>query len=395
MSVFAQKAHSEQKQSTAPCSKPGMVASTQRNSIREIIQTKPQPVSDTTPLLNDSGVSEGGQPIDANTRAFFEPRFGSDFGNVRIHNDNTSAATANTLNAKAFTYRNHIAFNTGEYSPESNQGRRLLAHELSHVMQQRNDSDLPIQRFCSDDDFCKPYDTQEEIDDAEWWINNTYMVAEGLGTFGTEVKNLYESYLSRTKGDTLTPEVFNNPSSYLVSAFRESGDTTDDVDKIISMVGKRLIKKAPVEKFPDNEAYFMPLSRLLSDAELENRPINYSNPFSVAGHIAGGIGSSDAGNDYRKITDSVAIITKTALSGDHGYITVEISANYEVFDAIDFCPGDCGSPMEQLITIPMSRLEASGAAYDVPFKVIFSTESRKKSFNYGTAPRRKYEKVMP
>jgi hypothetical protein len=53
-----------------------------------------------------------------------------------------------------------------------------------------------------------------------------------------------------------------------------------------------------------------------------------------------------------------------------------------VFDAIDFCPGDCGSREERLITVPMSRLEASGEAYDVPFKVTFVPESRSKRIFY-------------
>jgi hypothetical protein len=59
---------------------------------------------------------------------------------------------------------------------------------------------------------------------------------------------------------------------------------------------------------------------------------------------------------------------------------VELTPHYEVFDAVDFCPGDCGSWLEQRVTIPMSRLEASGAAYDQPFKVEFSPDSRSKRF---------------
>ena len=61
---------------------------------------------------------------------------------------------------------------------------------------------------------------------------------------------------------------------------------------------------------------------------------------------------------------------------------METTLHYEVFDAVDFCPGDCGSSAEQLITIPMSRLEASGEAYDQPFKVKFVPESRSKRFFY-------------
>lgn len=122
------------------------------------------------------------------------------------------------------------------------------------------------------------------------------------------------------------------------------------MDNVIDLVGSRL-SRAPGPPLRVNSPAMMSLSNFLSNSEMENRPINYSSPLSVAGHIAGEIGSSDAGPDYRKITY-----------------------------AADFCPGYCGSPAEQLITVPMSRLEASGAAYDVPFKVIFTSESRSKRF---------------
>ena len=92
------------------------------------------------------------------------------------------------------------------------------------------------------------------------------------------------------------------------------------------------------------------------------------------------IGSSAAGDDYRKITYGNVTLEKTVLFGNTGYVSVELTPRYEVFDAIDFCPGDCGSYAEQWVTIPMSRLEASGAAYDVPFKVRFTPETRSERF---------------
>ena len=198
------------------------------------------------------------------------------------------------------------------------------------------------------------------------------------GNSGSEVKGLYESYLSRSPGDSLAPVVFDSDSSYLVSSFKNSGDTEDDMDSVIDLVGARL-NRAPSGSIGNTQTT-MSLSNFLSTSEMDNRPINYSNPFSVAGHIAGGIGSSGAGNDYRKITYANVALEKTTLVGSTGYVSVELIPHYEVFDAIDFCPGDCGSPAEQLITIPMSRLEASGKAYDVPFKVVFTPESRSKIF---------------
>jgi Domain of unknown function (DUF4157) len=80
--------------------------------------------------------SAAGRPLDASTRAFFEPRFGRDLGRVRIHDDETAAISARAANAVAYTFGQHIVFDRGSYEPGSPQGRRLLAHELTHTLQQ-------------------------------------------------------------------------------------------------------------------------------------------------------------------------------------------------------------------------------------------------------------------
>src|SRR5262249_43753877 len=77
-----------------------------------------------------------GQPLDAATRAFMEPRFGHDFGRVRIHIDGQAAESAETLQARAYTLGNRIVFGAGQYAPGTAAGRQLIAHELTHVLQQ-------------------------------------------------------------------------------------------------------------------------------------------------------------------------------------------------------------------------------------------------------------------
>src|SRR5262249_34883118 len=67
----------------------------------------------------------------------FEPRFGRSFDGVRVHAGGTAAEAASSIDAKAFTIGQTIAFGAGEYAPESQTGRELLAHELVHVVQQR------------------------------------------------------------------------------------------------------------------------------------------------------------------------------------------------------------------------------------------------------------------
>ena len=78
----------------------------------------------------------GGQPLSASARAFFEPRFGFDFSAVRVHTGEQAAAAAGALNADAFTVGRNVAFGAGMYAPETRVGRRLLGHELTHVIQQ-------------------------------------------------------------------------------------------------------------------------------------------------------------------------------------------------------------------------------------------------------------------
>lgn len=80
----------------------------------------------------------GGQPLPKPTRDFFEPRFGIDLSGVRVHMDKQAAEAAQAVNARAFTVGPNITFGRGQYSPNSIEGKRLLAHELTHVMQQSN-----------------------------------------------------------------------------------------------------------------------------------------------------------------------------------------------------------------------------------------------------------------
>jgi hypothetical protein len=95
---------------------------------------------------------DGGQPLPEEARAFFEPRLGHDFGQVRVHTDSSAAMTAKSLNARAFTAGRDIAFGKGQYAPEMNEGKRLLAHELVHTVQQRAGIvGLAVQRAVIDD----------------------------------------------------------------------------------------------------------------------------------------------------------------------------------------------------------------------------------------------------
>ncbi len=95
------------------------------------------PVNNIPPIVHDV-LNSSGQPLDAGTRAFMEPRFGHDFSGVRVHTDAKAAESARSVNALAYTVGRNIVFGTGQYEPGTGEGRRLLAHELTHVVQQGN-----------------------------------------------------------------------------------------------------------------------------------------------------------------------------------------------------------------------------------------------------------------
>ncbi|RDD80263.1 DUF4157 domain-containing protein [Dyella tabacisoli] len=78
-----------------------------------------------------------GQSLDPAARAFFEPRFAQDFSQVRVHTDQQAAASASSVGALAYAVGPHITFGTGHYQPATGAGRKLIAHELAHVVQQR------------------------------------------------------------------------------------------------------------------------------------------------------------------------------------------------------------------------------------------------------------------
>ena len=101
------------------------------------------------PPVVDDVLRSPGEPLDANTRQFMEGRLGQDFSSVRIHRDGQADEASASLGARAFTVGDHVAFRHGDYSPASPSGRSLLAHELTHVVQQRGGGVHRIQRFAA------------------------------------------------------------------------------------------------------------------------------------------------------------------------------------------------------------------------------------------------------
>jgi outer membrane protein OmpA-like peptidoglycan-associated protein len=103
---------------------------------KEVAGQTPEITSQVETQVN--ALQGSGQPLPESERAFFEPRFGYDFSRVRVHADAPAAEMARAVQAQAFTLGHSIVFGAGQYSPGTQRGRSLMAHELTHVLQQRS-----------------------------------------------------------------------------------------------------------------------------------------------------------------------------------------------------------------------------------------------------------------
>ena len=127
-----------------PVSGPPDPSSTENQILKK--GTATDPVSFATPIVSDVIGSSSGRSMDKSTRSFMETRFNHDFSEVRIHDNQRASESARSIDALAYTFGNNIVFRSGQYDTNSYSGRNLLAHELTHVVQQRGAAGRKIAR---------------------------------------------------------------------------------------------------------------------------------------------------------------------------------------------------------------------------------------------------------
>jgi Domain of unknown function (DUF4157) len=120
----------------------------QRKSKNAVLET---PNASAVPSIVHEVLNEPGQPLDGQTRAFMEPRFGHNFSDVRVHADATAAKSAKAVSALAYTVGQDVVFGAGQFAPHTSEGRRLVAHELAHVLQQRGGQPGSAPLSCSNE----------------------------------------------------------------------------------------------------------------------------------------------------------------------------------------------------------------------------------------------------
>ncbi len=165
---------------------PSRALQRQQMDEEEKLQTKElgDPLPQVTPALENRiyALRAGGQPLPASLQTFYESRFGYDFGGVRVHTDAQAADLARQVHAQAFTVGSDVVFGAGHYDPDSSRGKTLLAHELTHVVQQG----AAVQRKP------RPVSTaqrqiQREGDDESWFSKAKKAVSGAVSTVKSAV----------------------------------------------------------------------------------------------------------------------------------------------------------------------------------------------------------------
>jgi hypothetical protein len=427
------------------------------------------------PIVYDV-LNSPGQPLDPETRAFMESRFEHDFSQVRIHTDAKAAESAQAVNALAYTVDQKIVFNSSQYSPNSIRGRELIAHELTHTIQQschprvsnilnfnyQDDSTekeaeaaaarvfqsyVPLiipkhhvgisrqkvegstqynmsecgKRAGCPEDYCKPYSTYEEaIQKRNEFVKSPpakFTIVKAISS-----PHLWDKYLSG--GSSTTLDLTGEHT--LKYSFQQTATTKRVTQLLMNKLAKKMEENPPVIPEGKNNI-LVGLSEYLesemkavddqksvyrmdftNDADINitspkipalpaiplipagneiyglSVALSLATPFSLSLYtapalLAGGIGkdqtSCKAGakpsphNDSR-IVSGWARVSRSPLSDN--LLNVDPTLNYAVVDTVDFCPGNCGGKDAQELTVPLSRLEASGVAGDVPFSITFT-----------------------
>ncbi len=252
----------------------------QRTGTHETVQSK----HDALGATSIPGASGPGAPLAPDTRAFFEPRLGADLSRVRVHTDAAAGASARAANARAFTTGDDIAFGPGRYDPRSDDGKQLLAHELTHVVQAgiaagsrwRAAGAPPITAHVAPnvisrqlDDAMTPDTRQLSGTQLEAEIARLHARLEQLPQEGSEERESLEQQLAALEANLTEREAAALASSIVTAQLRES---SLPIENRISMAFGAGFAAGALMEFRPSEA-----QRLVE--EIQNNP----------GHFGGGI----------------------------------------------------------------------------------------------------------
>lgn len=363
---------------------------------------------------------EPGEALDAGTAAQMGSHFGADFSRVRVHTGAAAAKSAAAIRARAYTGGEHVVFGAGEFAPATAAGKRLLAHELTHVLQHRGSplhtvrrageeeevggevgGELSMKERCLADlfaitnkpgpaavyakggcppNFCQPFADRSEAERDLQKARNCILagilvkLSEGstlVGGPGEKVLKFWDLYLG---GGSPPIDISATHAQF----FSESSTT------------EWLTHYFMVELRKDMEANHAAGRQLSEYSHMPNvsaaqqaigtpghvREMDFDVPGEVAGNLAGGVGKEQLDKPIGALPSPwedlrAASVTVHLTPNTDGSVTVTPEIAFVVQDTIDLCPGNCGQSEEQVATIPLSRFEATGLTGDVPFIVRF------------------------
>jgi hypothetical protein len=206
-----------------------------------------------------------GQPLGSTTKAFFEPRFGHDFSQVRVHTDKVANASSRAIGARAYTYGAHVVFDRQEYNPTTLTGRHLLAHELTHVVHQSRAAST-VQRKPADEEDLLGQHGREEDEARQVALD----MEEDAGTASVEVymcsKDLETSPLGR--------------HAFFRIGASGKGNPTISLQPIDASLGADCWQGIPDRNYPsdlnaDADCDATPISASCLDREFRSYPIGH------------------------------------------------------------------------------------------------------------------------
>jgi len=321
---------------------------------------------------------------------------------VRVHADHRSAELARQVQARAFTAGRQVFFGPGEFRPDDPEGQRLLAHELTHVLQQgggtlslqrqyegaSQDADAEAIRQYGNDPapkatkcgrpswcppgFCDPFSSETLAryyrDKDAWWLLAGISVAVDSSVVALWREHLFGGSPPKNLTATFGAAFTSSPTTRKTTAFL--------VERLHTKLSATPPFIAPESTLSLDLATTIPGPVAAIGDPASSDPMNFNIPKDIPGNLAGGIGTDQtacrAGAQPSPFNDArVAAGTVKLTRGPRREVLVEPSISYTVRDTVDLCPGDCGSALEQLATVKISQFEATGISGDVPFTVEF------------------------
>jgi hypothetical protein len=218
-------------------------------------------------------------------------------------------------------------------------------------------------------DFCRPFSKREIDQDIDFEMQNEmdrFVNGDLRDFWGDEAADLFDRYLTSTERN-VTPVIFDKQRSQLVQSFINHEATAKRERELAAIIEKNLTDECGYG-LPPNEWIHNVLASSIFPEDLK-APFSFSGFDTIPAIVAGGVSSGPGVVESRSAKVKEALVRRVETGGVTTGVQLRVQFSFVVKDAIDFCPGNMGGFFASYVTIPFSRLEASGMAFPVPFQV--------------------------